>query len=397
MKAAGGLRAISLKIVQLPEAVSPTALRKIIRKIDGVDGNVDLNSGKSTDGGTEATFEFELDGDIADFQEEFLKKVSTDFGVKLSVANQDKNNLILSGAGGGVSESMPDWFLITDPRDNPIKDRFTAAYKKNPLKVAVIINWLVDPRQMGWRVQSTLPLIVMQGDPRINNLPLGPASIQLERLSSQITPMFSDLGVRVVNSSKVQSILAAQGAKAQELHNDHELAVLLGSAQAADVVVMGLATEVAKNAADIPYDFKMTNCNSGDLVGSLTWPVDERILKVNPRNKRLLAKEENRTRFIAGQMLLAIERSLGGGKVMTAEIRHAPDLASVQRLVDSLKSVEEITTDGARFDNGLGTFTIRYSGPYEDISPRITNVVDSLKLKVIEVNPSALRIDNKPE
>ncbi len=391
MKAGGGLRPITVKIVQLPASVQATAIRRLIRKIDGVDGNVDVTSGNGPDGG-EATFEFEFDGDVADFLDALIPKVASDLSVKLGVTNQDKNNLLLSASAAG--DSRPEWFELTDPKDNPVKDRFIAAYKKNPLKVALAINWMVDARQWGgingdWT-------IVMLGDPRLANTPFSPASVELERLSSQVSVMFKDLGVEVVNPLQVRSILSAQGDKAKALHNDRDLAVILGASNTCDVICLGLATAPYNDAARIPYDFKLTNCNNGDLVGAITWPVDERLLKSTPKNRGLLAKEENRTRYIAGQMLLAIERSLGGGKIMTAEVRHAADLATVQAVVEKLKKIEEITADGVRYDNGLGTFTIRYSGAYEDISGKINDAVGQIKsVKVVEVNPSALRLDAK--
>lgn len=398
MVAAGaGSKDITIKIIELADDGVANKLKKLIRKIDGVDPTVDMTVASSAEGGTEATYTVQVDGgDASDVQESLVQDAKDKLNLQLVVLNQGKGSITLRAGTVAGTAAAPEWYLITDPKPNPVKDRFMAAYKKNPLRMALTINWLVSPEQMGYHKQRQLPMIVMQGDPRLNNLPMGPQTISLERMSSDLLPMFTDLGVEVVNQAKVDAIAKAQADKAKELGSVEDLATLLKSAHACDIVCLGLATAVGRTAEEIPYDFKLTNCNSGDLVGALTWPVDERILKISPHNTRLLLKPENRTRYIAGQMLLAIERAVGGGQIMTAELRNASGLAQVQRLADALKTIEQVTTDGVRFDNGVGTFAIRYSGAYEDLSPRISSVVESIKpVKVIEINPSAIRLDAK--
>jgi hypothetical protein len=294
---------------------------------------------------------------------------------------------------------MPEWYLITDGKPNAVQERFKSIYRKNPVRVALVVNWLVGLDQMGWVEQVRQPLIVMQGDPRLGNSPLGPQTIKLEQLATQLMPMFQDLGVRLVNASQVQAMVAQQAEKVRQIHNDADLAVLLRAAHACDYVCQGLATAVSKAGDEIPYDFKLTNCNNGDLAGGATWPVDARVLKVVPRNRRLLEKPENRTRYLAGQMLLALERAIGGGQTMNVEVRNAASQAIVQQVVNALRTIEEVTpAESFQVDNGLGTFTVRYSGSFDDVKDRINVVLESLNhVKMIEMNASMLRLDAKAD
>jgi len=233
-------------------------------------------------------------------------------------------------------------------------------------------------------------LVVMQGNDRFNNAAMGPKAHALEALANDLVPMFNDLGVHMVDSERVQQVLQKEAAK---VNDNDDLINVLKQANAADVVCQGLATAVNEDPALIPYTFKITDCNNGDLIGSTSWPADPRIVK-QKGNKSLLAKPENRTRFIAGQMLLAIERKLGAGKVLSVEVRNAEDLTAVQKLADAIKGIDDVSAEGVRLDNGVGTFTIRYSGNYEDLSPRLSGVVEGLKpMKVVEANPSVLRVD----
>jgi hypothetical protein len=393
---------VTIKFIQLPSNDIAADLRKILKKIDGVDKKSVKSPDvvTSSDGGTEATFDIEIsDTEIADVQEALVKAVKSELNLSLTVIKQGKNSITLSGAGGstgGASATSPNWYLLTDPADNPVKTEFLAQLKKNPIRVAVTINWLVSPNQMGWREQLKLPLIVMQGDPRLDGMAMGPQTVELEKMQRSIVNIYNQMGIRVVSQNTVQEIASKEANKQMQLHNASDLATILKSANACDYVCLGLATEVGNAAGEIPYTFKVTNCNSGDDLGGPNWPADPETLKSNPRNKRLLEKPENLSRYIAGEMLLDIQRAIGGGQTMNATITGVDSLAQVQKLVDALKTIDDISTDAIRVDNGIGTFTIHYTGKYEDLSPRLSSVVDSLKpYKIVELNPGDLRLSAK--
>jgi hypothetical protein len=393
---------LTVKFIQLPSTDVANDLRKLLRKIDGVDKKSVKTPDvvASADGGTEATFDIEIsDTEVADVQEALIKAAKDQLSLSLTVIKQGKNSITLSaaaGASGGTGPASPNWYLLTDSGDNPVKTEFLGQLKKNPIRVAVTINWLVSPDQMGWREQGKLPLIVMQGDPRLNNLPMGPQTVELEKMQRSIVNIYNELGIHVVDAATVQAIAGKEATKQTQLHDAKDLALILKSANACDYVCLGLATEVGNQAAEIPYTFKVTNCNSGDDLGGPNWPADPETLKSNPRNKRLLEKPENRARYVAGEMLLDIQRAIGGGQTMNATITGVDSLAQVQKLIDALKTIDDISTDGVRVDNGIGTFTIHYTGKYEDLSPRLSSVVDSLKpYKIVELNPGDLRLSAK--
>ncbi|WP_419807486.1 hypothetical protein [Sphingomonas sp.] len=386
---------LTISVRQLPDGAA-SQLRKVLRGLDGVGDSVEMNTTTTADGGTEATFTTQLETgtDSADLQDALIAAAKAKH-INLRSIHQGKNALTLvAGPGGDAAAgapAAPDWYQLTDANDNPVKARFAAAYAKNPVKVAVTVNWLVSPEQMGSRQQRRLPLIVMQDDPRLANLPLGPQTEAVQRLSTDVVAVFKDLNVHVVSPAKVMAIAADRADKATELTKAQDLDTVLRSAGACDYLCLGLVTQVGQSDDAMPFTFNLTNCNNGDLDGALSWPVDLRVLKQVPQNRRLLLKPENRTRYIAGQMLLAVERAIGGGQVMSVQVQHATGLPQVQQVADAVKTVEEVTTDGVRFDNGVGTFTIRYSGAYEDLSPRVSSVVETLRpVHVTEINPSTL-------
>ncbi|HEX3355478.1 MAG TPA: hypothetical protein VHS31_00755, partial [Tepidisphaeraceae bacterium] len=111
--ATGGLRDMSVKIISFADSQAPAKVRRLLKKMDGVDGDVDMSTETTTDGGTNATYEFQFDGNGADLQDA-ITDAAKGAGLPLAVLDQKKNSIIFRVGGDGATAQAPDWWLISD-------------------------------------------------------------------------------------------------------------------------------------------------------------------------------------------------------------------------------------------------------------------------------------------
>jgi len=255
------------------------------------------------------------------------------------------------------------------------------------------------------QVQGTLPMVVMQGDARIGRNIQGPNTIGIDEMEGAIAKTFRNYGMTVVDPDQVRTVLNKQADKVETLGQGDDVASLLRAQDGFDILIYGLANITKGNITDaeeIQYSLKIKDLNTGEFLGSQSWhdrDVEEKLERMgrDPEDFDIRNAEEVGD-YIGYQLLYMIYRNyLAADGTLEVTIKGA---RSFKQVNDVAKTIEEgdpntRTALNSTFENGVGKFTLRYAGEYEDLVRTIGDEMAADFYEIEEANRGRMVLSPK--
>ncbi len=348
--------------------------RRVMRDIEDIKGKI-KGTYVQNDGQSYGEYKIKYDGDAMDLSYDIQTILEEEMGLNITGLDTQGGIMLLRIGPPRPPKPKPVWQELLDPESQVSKD-FVSAYEgKASPKIGVVISWLVNPQQMDADWQSTMPLVVMQGDPRLGNTVQGPDTIGLSDMEGMISEFFRKRQVTVIDPDQVRTVINKQANKLETLGEQGDFASLLRASDGFDVVVYGVASVTRGNlnsAEEIQYSFKIKDLRNGEFLGAQRWPDEEyQAAEIDSTQRDQVGA------YVSARLLADIyENNLISAGAMEVTVKNAPDVQAVSRLAraldDHLEAVFKVSTPS--FDNGVGRFTARYTGPATAITDALDEV-----------------------
>lgn len=380
-------RFFQVRMLGLRDSKQGIEVSKIISGIEGVEGRVRPEFTSNADD-SYADYRVRFDGYPEDLALEIETNVEDEMGLSLSGFDVQEGRMNFRLGAPKPPPPQPTWKALQSPDSETVVD-FKAAYDaKDRPSIGVVINWLVRPDQMSAEVQRTMPMVLMDGDPRVKNAPQGPDVIGIRVMEGLIMESFRSKDVRVIQPDQIRTLLNKQQQKVTDLDGDRPIATLLSVEDGFEILVEGVANIVsAKDEPEqIQYSFTVTNLRNGEFLGAQRWPDEQyKEFKIDPRSASDVGA------YIGGRLLSDIyENHLKSASTMTVEIHKAPGPKQVSQLAEAIRqevaAVFQASTPS--FDREIGRFSLRYTGSFSAIQDKLDEICATMPftLKVDEAN-----------
>ena len=360
-----GLR-YAMRVIGFRDDRQMVEARRVIDDIDGIRGKIKANFVANSDD-SYGEFTIKYDGDAMDLSYDVQEILGEELGLNITGLDTQGGTILLRIGAPKPPPPMPVWQALQTPDSEKVVDFRSAYNAKDRPAIGVVINWLVRPDQMSAQVQETMPMVLMQGDPRLGNTPQGVDTIGLTDMEGMIMEAFRNMDVTVIDPDQIRKVLSKQAKRVEDLDEATDIASLLSDSDGFDILVYGLANIVggSDQAERIQYSFKITSLSNGEFLGAQRWPDEEYpSFKIDPHSRQQVG------RYLGSRLLGDIYmNNLKSASTMRVRIDNALGQQHVSQLAKALKDDVEgvFQVSSPTFDRGIGTFDLRYTGNYAAI------------------------------